>query len=480
MVATEGKMSSLSYLGRGLAVGTAAIMLGGCATFSSDGGFDAVETAARDRLAKSVRWTKTAHEALQASAEVERLLGKSLSADDAAQIALLNNRGLQATYAELGIAEAELVQAGRLTNPHFSYLRTSHEGERKLEWTLTFPIIDLITMPLRTRMEARRFEQVKLAIAGATVALALDTRKAWYDAVAADETVRYMQQVKESAETGAELARRMATIGNVPKLTQMREQVFYAEVIARLARARQAAMSQRERLARLMGLPGSAVYKLPERLPDLPPVPADPGDIAGVLAERRYDVLSAKRATESVAASLGLSKVTRFVSALEFGPARTREDPETWKRGFEVNVQIPLFDWGTARVAKAEALYTQAAQRLAQTVINAESETRETYAAYRTAYDTAKHYRDEIVPLRKKISDETLLRYNGMLIGVFELLADAREQVAAVSAAIEAQRDYWIAETELQAAINGAPGAPRTESRNASARAPSSASAAAH
>jgi outer membrane protein TolC len=472
-------MHMYQYHARGAALAAAVLVLGGCATFSNDGGFGVVESAAKERLGKEVRWAKDLQAGPDVVAEVQRLLARPLSADDAVQVALLNNPGLQARYAELGIAEADLVQAGRLTNPHFSYLRTSHEGERKLEWALTFPIVDLVTMPLRTRMEARRFEEVKLAVAGTTVGLALDTRKAWYEAVAAEETVRYLQQVNESAETGAELARRMAAVGNLPKLTQMKEQVFYAEVVAQLARARQAALSQRERLARLLGVSGNAAYKLPERLPDLPRSAAEPGDIAGALAERRYDVQAAKRATESLAASLGLSKVTRFVSVLDFGPAATREDPEPWKSGFEVSVQIPLFDWGGARVAKAEALYVQSAQRLAQTVIDAESETRESYAAYRTAYDTAKHYRDEIVPLRKKISDETLLRYNGMLISVFELLADAREQVTAVGTAIDALRDYWIAETNLQGAVNGVTTAGGVR-RSASARAAAGASTGGH
>lgn len=472
-------MQAYACYARHLVLGAAVLAFGGCATFSGDGGFDAVETAAKERLDKAVRWARNDDDASQIAAEVQRLLARPLAVDDAIQIALLNNRGLQATYAELGIAEADLVQAGRLTNPHFSYLRTSHEGERKLEWTLTFPIVDLITMPLRRRMEARRFEEVKLAVAGATIGLALDTRKAWYEAVAAEQAVRYLQQVKETAEAGTELARRMAALGNTTRLTRMREHVFYAETVAQLARARQSALSQRERLARLMGLSDSTAYRLPERLPDLPPSAAQPGDIAGVLADRRYDIRAARHATESVAASLGLSKVTRFVSVLDFGPAATKEDPEPWKRGFEVSLQIPLFDWGAARVAKAEALYMQSVQRLARTVTDAESETRERYAAYRTAYDTARHYRDEIVPLRKKISDETLLRYNGMLIGVFELLADAREQVAAVNAAIEAARDYWIAETELQAALNGVATA-AGERRPVSTRASSTASAGGH
>ncbi len=440
-----------------LAVAT--VFLGGCATFSADGGFGAVQTAARERLGKEARWAKTAEQAGEARAQIEEMLAKPLSPDAAAQVALLNNRGLQATYAELGIAEADLVQAGRLTNPHFAYLRTSHEGERKLEWALTFPIIDLITMPLRTRIEARRFEETKLAVAGATVGTALETRRAWYEAVAAEEAVRYLEQVKTAAEAGAELARRMARAGNFNKLTQMREQVFYAEVTAQLARARQAAVSQRERLARLMGLTGAQLFKLPERLPELPSTPAGQQELASALMERRYDVQAAKRTTEALAESLGLTRVTRIVSALEFGPARTKEDPGAWKRGYEVSLQVPLFDWGDARVAKAEALYTQAVHRLAQTAIDAESEAREAYVSYRTAYDTARHYRDEIVPLRKRISEENVLRYNGMLIGVFELLADAREQVASVNASIEALRDYWVAETELQAAMNGVEGA---------------------
>ena len=267
-----------------------------------------------------------------------------------------------------------------------------------------------------------------------------------------------MEQVKEAAEASAQLAMRMARVGNLPKLTQMREQVFYAETAAQLARARQTATAERERLTRLMGLYGDELgFRLPERLPDLPSATPEMSDIEATAIAQRYDVLAAKRATESLAETLGLTKATRFVNALEFGPAGVKEDPEPWKRGYEISLQIPIFDWGDARVAKAESIYMQSVHRVAETAINARSEVREAYAAYRTAYDTAKHYRDEIVPLRKKISEETLLRYNGMLVSVFELLADAREQVMSVNATIEAQRDFWLAENELHGALNGTP-----------------------
>ena len=437
-------------------------MLAGCATFSEDGGFGAVQRAVKERTGKEARWVRSDGDANSVRTRTRELLGRPLSADDAAQLALLNNPGLQATYAELGISEADLVQAGRMTNPHFAYLRTRNGDERKIEWALTFPIIDLLTMPLRTKMEGRRFEEVKLSVAGVAVGVALEARQAWHQAVAAEQTVRYMAQVKEAAEASAELARRMTRSGNFPKLTLMREQVFYAEAIAQLARARQTAVADRERLARLMGLFGDDLaFKLPERLPDLPAAMPDLGDLEVIAIQQRFDVQAAKRSTEALADSMGLSKATRFVNALELGPASTREGVEPWKRGFEISLELPIFDWGGARVAKAESIYMQSVHRVAETAINARSEVRESYSAYRVAYDTAKHYRDEIVPLRKKISEEVLLRYNGMLTSVFELLADAREQVASVNAAIDAQRDYWLAENALQAALNGTPGAGR-------------------
>jgi len=149
---------------------------------------------------------------------------------------------------------------------------------------------------------------------------------------------------------------------------------------------------------------------------------------------------------------------TRFVNLLDVSWLHNQGADGARSNGYEIELQIPLFDWGGARVAKAEAMYMQAVQRAAGITIDAGSQVREAYSGYRTAYELARHYRDEVVPLKKKISDEQLLRYNGMLISVFELLADAREQVASVNAAIEAQRDFWVADAALQAALTGAGG----------------------
>lgn len=446
---------------RPIAIAIAALSLGGCASFSQDGGFNLVESTVKARIGKDVRWIKTDADADAVRELVKQLLASPLSADDAVQVALLNNRGLQATYAELGIAEADLVQAGRMTNPHFAYLRTRHGGERKLEWALTFPVIDLLTMPLRTRLEENRFEEAKLSVAGRAVDVGLETRRAWYQAVAAAQTVRYMEQVKEAAETSAELARRMAAVGNWPRLNQQREQVFYAETTAQLARVMQAQVASRERLSRLLGLWGDDLrFRLPDRLPELPKSPREAGDLETQALAQRLDVQGARRETEALAESMGLTRVSRFVNLLDLGLHRNSDAPKPVQKGWELELRIPIFDFGEARVVRAEQVYMQSVNRTADLAIRARSEVREAYAAYRTTFDLARHYRDEIVPLRKRISEEMLLRYNGMLASVFELLADSRDSVASVNAYIEAQRDFWLAESDLQAALTaGSPGA---------------------
>jgi outer membrane protein TolC len=210
-----------------------------------------------------------------------------------------------------------------------------------------------------------------------------------------------------------------------------------------------------------MGLWGGDVgYALPERLPELPAEAREGGELEAQALGQRLDVQAARRDAESLAESLGLTRVTRHVDLVEVGALRTTETGQAVKRGWALELRIPIFDFGDARTARAEHLYMRAVNRAAESAIRARSEVRESYAAYRTAFDIARHYRDEIVPLRKRISEEMLLRYNGMLSSVFELLADSRDAVASVNAYLAAQRDFWIAEADLQMALTtGSPGA---------------------
>ena len=443
---------------RSAATWAALAVLGGCASFSPDGGFGPVERAAQQHLAKDLRWARTAADREALALRVSGLLAQPLSADDAVQVALLNNRGLQADFAELGIGEAELVQAGRLPNPGFSFARLKRGDETELERGLHLNLARLIAMPLIQQAETRRFAITQGRVATAVLSLATATRKAYYQALAAQQTLHYMGQVQQTAQASAELARRMQQLGNFNALQRAREQAFYADAALNLARAEQAHTATRERLTRLLGVWGAQVaFTLPERMPDLPTVPADRPDIERVAMAQRLDVQAAKLMAEQTARNLGLTQATRFVNVLEIGDLDKRSNAAPTQRGWEVGVELPLFDWGDARVARAQAVYLQAVDRGAETAINARSEVREAYGAYRSAYDIAVHQRDALVPLRKLIAEENLLRYNGMLIGVFELLADARLQIASVNNAITAQRDFWLAQADLEMALIGKP-----------------------
>lgn len=428
--------------------------LSGCASLSVDGGLDQVSQLTRERIAQPVALQRNAAQTETAQARVSELLKAPLSVESAVEVALLSNRDLQAQLANLGIAEADLVRAGRLRNPGFSFGRLSGNGVVEYDRTVMFDLLGLLTMPMARQIEQQRFERAQLQAAQDAVTLAANTRRAYFNAVGAQEQLRYLQQVKETADIANELAKRMAQVGNFNRLTQMREQAFFADTTAQLARAQQQALADRERLTRLLGLTGEQVkFQLPDRLPELPKQALEVRSAEQSAMDKRLDIQIAKRQTEALARTLGLTRSTRLVNVLEVGYQNKSETGAQRSNGYEISLELPIFDFGTARVARAEATYLQSMNHVAALGVQAQSEVRESHATYLTAYELARHYRDEVVPLRKRISEENLLRYNGMLISVFELLADAREQVTGVSNAVTALRDFWVAQVNLDTAL---------------------------
>ncbi|WDZ94804.1 TolC family protein [Herbaspirillum sp. WKF16] len=434
----------------------ACALLAGCAQLSPDGGFGPLREIVAQRTGAAPAWHRTPEEAAGNQARVAQLLpagGRLATADDAVQIALINNPDLQAAFAELGVAEADLVQAGRLPNPGFSFARTHSGGDVKVERSLTLGLMQLIAMPAASRIEARRFDQVRLQLATRVLATAAQTRQAYYRALASQQGLAYQEQVEQAAEAAHELAAKMAERGNFSRLDAAREQLFYAETQTRLRRARREAQQDKESLARLLGM--APAFTLPERLPELPAKIDDAADVERQAIAQRLDIQAARSELEGLRLSLGLTRATRLVNVLDLGALRTSESGKAPETGYQVDIEIPLFDWGQARVAKAEAIYMQGANRLAAVALDARAQARLAWRERQDAYELARRYRDDIVPLRHRMSEENLLRYNGMLISVFDLLADAREQAATVNAAIEAGRDFWIADAALQLALGG-------------------------
>jgi outer membrane protein TolC len=335
-------------------------------------------------------------------------------------------------------------------------LYARNNGDYKIEQALTFNIFSLITMPKIQEIERANFEKTKKMVALNVLQLAQQTRQAYFNALAANEHQRYSAQVKESAEASAELARRMLKAGNWNQLELAREQSFYADAVLDLANTKNQQTSAYAALSRLLMLPVEQL-NLQDRLPDLPKTIDELQRFEASAFEQRLDLQAMRLETQALAKQLGLSKTTRFINVLEIGPARVLEGQRSrpYKKGVEFSFELPLFDWGEAKVARAEAIYMQAVNNAAQMVFDAQSEIIEAHSHYLASYQMAKHYRDEIVPLRKKILDEDQLRYNGMLISPFELLADARAQVISVNGYITKLHEFWLAETALQMTLSG-------------------------
>ncbi|BBB67755.1 copper resistance-related lipoprotein [Undibacterium sp. YM2] len=392
------------------------------------------------------------------------LLTQPLSQDAAVQLALLNSPALQAMLAQHQAAGASTAQSARITNPLFTFERNRQSGELELGRLLSFGLMDLLSLPQRQTMAQHSLAQAQTQLSLDVIDSVSQVRIAWVKAVAAQQSLEYARQVGEAAGASAILAERMHKAGNFNSLQAARQLAFKADAVAQLSFARHASLATREELVRLLGLNDEQekTLKLPERLPDLPATPLAAESLGPQASKNRLDIQLAKQELDAAAARQGLSLVSSFTD-IELGIRRdTNFDAAGHgeiKRGVEVSLRLPLFDWGDAQRTAMNANTLAASYRLQATVNNAGSHLRVSYSAYRNMYDIARQYRDEILPLRKRISVENQLRYNGMFISVFELLADSREQINSVLAAINAEQQFWLADAALQAELLGRPSA---------------------
>lgn len=424
-----------------------------------------ISTATGKRTAFALSQAENATLAREVKAMVYR---KTISAETAVQIALLNNKGLQAAYANVGLSATEAWQQATPENPVVSIgligIGAPELGVyRSIEGLIRTNILDATTRKQRVAIADANFRGAQLAAIGDTLSLANETRKAWIDAVAAFEVATYLKRAKATSDAGSELALRLGETGALNKAGQAREQAFNAELAGQLARARLNATLAKERLTRLLGLWGSDVdYFVPDALPALPGSLGRVASIEQKALSNRVDLRVAKLGLEAQARAFDLTDETRIVSDLElvagFESEREREDGNTETETLpqlEIEFAIPIYDTGKARMRKAELMYLQAANVLAERAVNVRSEARSAESAYHASYKIARHYRDVLVPLRTTVEEEGLLSYNGMITNTFELLTDVREKLGASLEAANAKRDFYMAQADLTAAIYG-------------------------
>jgi outer membrane protein TolC len=476
MSAPHPALAARRRAGRLLAAAALAAILAGCQTFSADGGLTDVRALASVELGKDVTKIASDAEAQASRARVRELLRRPLTGDAAVQVALLNNRGLQAAFNELGLAEAEMVAASLPPNPKFSLSRKGANLELEIERQILVNVLGLLTLPARSAIARETFEAAKMKAAGEVLRLAAEARRAHVRAVASRNRVAYLAEAQAAARSASELMKKLGETGAVGKLDQAREHVFHAEIAGELARARMDHAADREALTRLMGLWGEDLaFGLPARLPALPRAARTMLQVEREAVEKNVDLRMARHRLEATVKALGLTEATRFIDLFEVAGMANYERAKAFSletdaaggqhlhierekahpRGIEIEFEIPLFDFGETKSRRARETYMQALNQLADRAVIVRSQAREAYQRYRGAFDYARHIEGQIVPLRRTISEESLLRYNGMLTDIFPVLADARARIASQIAAIDARRDFFLAQADLKAALIG-------------------------
>ncbi len=445
-----------------LAAGTV-VALSGCASVNFTDSLSSANATTNDFTGGQLTLAKNQSERDALRQRAAELLSKPLSQKDAVQLALVNSPSMQAIVAQNWADASSAAQSGRIANPILSLERVRLGSETEIGRLLSFGLLDLLTLPSRKGLAEGRMKQTQLRLSSDVVDQVTQVRQAWVRAIAAQQTLGYMQQVVASAQASAELAKRMQSVGNFNKLERARQQAFYADTAAQLASAQHQVTASREELVRLLGLDTvqTTQLKLPQRLSPLPSEPLSAEEAGRQASKGRLDLQIAKAEYDIAARAQGWNMVSTFTD-IELGVRRdtvidAAENTRSTRRGFEISLQLPIFDWGGMRRDAMNGQTLAAANRLEATARSAGSNLRESYSTYRTAFEIARHYRDEVIPLRKTISEENQLRYNGMLISVFELLADSRDQVNAVMAALNAEQQFWLADAALQASLIGKP-----------------------
>lgn len=451
------------------------LFLGACATVvpsqytNKTAAFDAVAAETNKSIGKQTVWV---HSQQQADANAKRVHSmvhkKTITAETAVQVALLNNKGLQASYAEVGLSAAEVWQESLPENPIVSIgifgIAAPELGVfRAIEGMFATNLLDAKTRKQRVALADTQFKKSQLNAVNETLKLASETRQAWINAVSSFEAVGNLKRASATSDASSELAQSLGLAGSLDKGSQAREHAFNADLAAQTAKARLEAAGAKAELTQLMGLWGTEVdYFVPNALPRLPKSIPRRRSIETDALKNRAELKVAKLGLKATAQAYGMTDASRFLTDLEllagFETEREADGGDTTSNTtpqVELEFAIPIYDTGKARLRKAELDYLRAANVVAEMAVNVRTEARTAEAAYHGTYQIARHYRDTVLPLRKVVDDAALLSNNGMITNTFELLEDARETLESEMEADEAKRDFWLAKANLRAAIYG-------------------------
>jgi outer membrane protein, heavy metal efflux system len=437
---------------------TVLMLVTGCTTFDQRAGFADVSTTVEARSGKRVVWNLNTELDAYMDQQVRALLQDTLTVDGAIQVALLNNRTLQALYAELGVAQAELVQAGLLRNPVFDgavRFLLSGGGPAKVDLSAALDFLDIFYLPLRKRVAAALFEEAKLQVTGAVLDFAATVQGAFYRHQANEQRLELLQTITQALAASFEVAQRLHTAGNITDLDLARERALFEEAKVQLRAAESAGRQSREHLNTLMGLWGQqTTWQIDRRLPDLPAQALPFADLERLALQQSLALASARQRIIVAGEQVGVTRATALIPEASLGAEAEREDGR-WNVGPTVQFPIPLFDQGQARVGRAVTELRRAQQEYYALGVQIRATVRAVYERLQGAQDRALYYRDILLPLRERIVNEAQLQYNAMQLGVIDLLRTKEQQIQTAISYIDTLLDYWLARTDVGLLLSG-------------------------
>ncbi len=432
----------------------AVMFISACSTpVPRDGDFAAVKEITATRIPQTVHWYQGGEEDAQIKSVLDNLLAKPLTLQSAVQIALLNNRHLQAEYAELGIAQADLVQAGLLSNPVlFSSIRfpKGGKGGNNVEFEIAREFLDIFLRPARQRIAETEFERAKLRVTDAVLDLAAEVHSSYYRVLGMQQLVKVIQLAEESAKASYELAQRFDDAGNISELRLANERSATAEISVERMRVNAGLQRARDELNKLMGVAGqSRNWSLADELPELPETDPEEHLVEQAAMANRLDLLSSEKEIKQISHALEMTRDYRWIGGASFGVNTERETDGSRLTGPNFSVEIPVFDQRQAEIARLESLLDQSRSRMEALRVEIQNEVNAAMNHVRGARDITGYYRDELVPAKEQVVKFTQQKQNYMLADVFELLYARQQQIHAYRGYIESLTDYWIARTEL-------------------------------
>ncbi len=436
---------------RAALLATAFLALAGCAEVPADAGLGDVQQAVSDRLGKPIAWRRGTAEDRELSARVGALLANPLTADTAMEIALINSPQLQAAMEEIGLAQADLVQAGLLANPSLDLSLLAATPQTAYFGTVMEDFLSVFTRAARQHIAGDALQRASYLVGNKIIDYAAEVRSAYYTLVADQQTLGLFRQVTGATQAAAELSERQRRAGNIAARDQAIQQSLYAITLLQQAQLETQAATDREILNKLLGLWGEdATWTVPDRLPDIPEaLPPEPG-LESLAISNRLDLAAAKKDVELAADSLGLTRDYRFLQSFGAGFDYERDSDNAHKRGPDFQIALPLFDQGQGRIRSFESQLRQRERMLEALSIELRSQVRVSYSHASTAQATARYYQRNLLPLNEQIVSESQRYYSGMLLGVYDLLLARQNQINTARDYLSALKEYWTARTELE------------------------------